>query len=294
MRAFQVLPLLLSSASAAPAGEGFPGLPIDHAPVELSPTLTIAEIDRMVANERQRLEQEVNREQAPDQADSGPVPELPPGRITVSEGITTAIPVGLGHVNRLQTPFASFRVLHQSNATLSKQGQALYVTPVDARPLTLFIEDKRPPHKAIGVLLRPHPDLPPIQVALELDGVAATAPATGRSGGGHVDQVSELLRRIARGELPPGFMRHPAHGADTPDCRWPGLVIEPIAVVSNRDYRILLTRVRNDTAMALAFDESRCADEQSIAAATFPEQWIVPGGMVSMMLVRANSRGPTP
>lgn len=290
-----IIPLAwcLFVGSTASAGTAFPGLPIETAPVASDKTMSLAELDRLVAAERQRLEA-VARPQPQPAAPTAP-PAPPPGRLVVTEGITTAIAVGLGHVNRLRTPFAAFRVLHQSSATISKQGAALYVTPADARPLTVFIEDKQPPHRAIGLLLRPHAELPPVQVALEMEGAPQAGSIRSESGtSAFPDHIRDLLRRIAMGQLPAGFTRHPADVASTPDCGMPGISVEALAVVASHDYRIVLSRVRNETAMTLAFDESACADDQTLAVATYPEQWLVPGGMLSLMQVRAVAGEATP
>ena len=269
------LPIRVPVQAASPEAESGPDV------------LALADIERLVGAERARLE--ALSEAQVEHSYPSPIPELPPGDMSVTEGVTLAIPIGLGQINRLRTPFREFRVLHQSTATVRKQGSALYVTPMDALPFAVYLEDKDPPNRTIGLLLRPNVSLPPVQVQLALSGFAAeTSAAASGPVEPHVGRLRQVLRSVAQGLTPAGYVeRLPRSDDPLASCAIPGLSMQRDHVIEGVELLVLVFRVTNQSAEAMAIDEAACAAPGLLAVATFPDVVVPAGGnTISMQVYR--------
>ncbi|MBK8284931.1 MAG: type-F conjugative transfer system secretin TraK [Ahniella sp.] len=290
--------LLLISPSLWAADLSPPSLPIralePNQTTEPTPNpdvLALADIERLVAAERTRLGTLPQVSPVGPAAES-PAPALPPGQIAVTEGVTLAFPVGMGQINRIRTPFREFRVLHQSTATVKKQGHSLYVTPLDGQPFAVYVEDKDPPHRTIGVLLRPHGSLPPVQVQLTLSGTPTST--TTQSAGPvetHFARLRQTLRTVAQGLVPQGFFERMPR-SDDPEfgCAIPGFRMQPDRVVEGSELLVLITHVTNQSIETLEIDESVCVAPGLLAVATFPDAVVAAGGHTTLMQVYRHER----
>lgn len=266
----------------------------EAAPNPEKDVLALADIERLVALERERLGPIAQGSMA--QTPSSPTfqtesaPDLPPNQMLVSEGITLAIPVGLGHVNRLRAPFEAFRVLHQSTATVKKQGASLYVTPIERHSFAVYLEEKAPPHRSIGLLLQPHPALPPVQVALNWEGTPGLTDAEHNGPvDDHVAQLRHVLRTLALGRTPTGMVMRPVQDWEhAPDCGIPGLQVDPLRVVQGAEFRVVIFRASNLSAAPLEIREEACWIPGVLAVAAFPESILPVGGHSELFLVIRN------
>ena len=62
-----------------------------------------------------------------------------PQHIAVKPGINELMPIAVGHLNRLVTPFEHPVVTTTSQATTSTKGKIVYVATADETPVTLYI-----------------------------------------------------------------------------------------------------------------------------------------------------------
>ncbi|WP_170113484.1 TraK domain-containing protein [Ahniella affigens] len=246
--------------------------------------LDLDDIDRLVAEERARLGTAVP---------SSPgrplvAPTVPKPKVDVEFGRTVSISVGLGQVNRFVAPFKAIRIQHQSTATVRKQGEVIYVSPTDTTPFALYIEDQSDPRRTIGLLIRPHPDVPPVQVELSVPGyVAAAGPISRGKAPSHILALRSLLRDLATGEIPPGYSLS-AFEPDlypAPRCAVPGLAFVPSQVVTGGEMMVVIARIENTSSGVLELDEASCADRDVAAIAMWPSALLPPSGSAELMFV---------
>ncbi|WP_170113353.1 TraK domain-containing protein [Ahniella affigens] len=273
-----------------------PGLPI--APVA-NPTATVpmqspaeelslADLDRLVAAERERLASMPASGHTPTNGQPTPVPDLPPPELDVSVGKTVSIGLGVQQVSRIQSPFADLRIQHQSTASIKKQGSVVYISPADTTPFVIYLEDRHDSNRTVGLLVRPHAALPPVQVRLNLAGASLASPviATEPVSAGHQARIRSVLRAIALDAAPSGFSAAPISDLDPPiTCRIPGLHIERQNAWHGSDMTVLTARADNASAGIIVIDESACANAQVLAVAAYPDTELWPGTSTTLMVV---------
>jgi len=271
----------------------FPGLPISTPPVGVDDKafapvndLALADIERLVAEERARLQS--NPVSGP-AVTSGAVP---PSIVDVTAGTTTSLDIGLSQLNRIAVPFADFNVLHQSTASVQKQGAAIYVSASEPLPFSVYIEECEVPNRTIGVLFRPVPGMPPVQVALAWSGVVSTLAndaGVGEHSANGADwdsRIRTLLEQVARDGHPDGMtQRSRTHGDPDVDCRIAGLFVKPTDVLVDREWMVLVGQAHNLGAMPVDVREDACVGPGVVAVATYPVQHVEPGQRTQVMWV---------
>src|SRR5690606_36848499 len=80
---------------------------------------------------------------------------LTPETVRVSPGVNELLPVALGHLNRIVTPFEHPVVTTVSNAQTQTKGRVVYVAPADEAPVTLYLTPGDNPEFALSLTLIP-------------------------------------------------------------------------------------------------------------------------------------------
>lgn len=299
----RILTLALSLGSLTTLhAQTLPGLPI--APVQAatqaeldaaiadpaaSDELSLEALDQLIAAERQRLAEVAGAAHGNSKPVAAmPIPELPPAELDAALGKTLSMGLGLQQVSRIQTPFAELRIQHQSTAAIKKQGSVVYVSPADSTPFVIYLEDRNDPDRSIGLLLRPHATLPPVQVRLNLPGQTEAIPMapTSTNVPGHLARIRTVLRTLVLGATPGGFSQAQASAQDPPiDCRIPGLRLSVNSAWHSSDLTVLKARADNVSAGVLSIDESACASPQVLAVAAYPDTELWPEEGTDLLVV---------
>jgi len=154
-----------------------------------------------------------------------------PNNVLVYPGRTELLPVAVGHLNRLETPFAtpSLRTSASDSAfNVEFDGNYVYVSVTE--PVTMFLHEKGHPDPAIAVSLIPR-QIAPRQVSLTLPAAqmstidrrraqtvktaqqpspqpTLTRPgARYQSGVPHVSRAASVMQAFGQGEIPRGFRK---------------------------------------------------------------------------------------
>ena len=93
---------------------------------------------------------------------------LAPQQLQVTPGINELIPIAVGHLNRLVTPFDNPVVTTTSQATTSTNGKIVYVATADETPVTLYITPGDNQDIALSLTLIPK-RIPAREIHLSLD-----------------------------------------------------------------------------------------------------------------------------
>jgi conjugal transfer pilus assembly protein TraK len=216
-----------------------------------------------------------------------------PQTLRVLPGVNEIIPVAVGHLNRIITPFDQPQVRTVSLATTQIEGPVLYVAPADENPVTLYVTPGDTEELALSLTLAPR-RIPPREIRLTLEaehyrklGVLQrtsqhSSGSSDRDGNPSQDYVADLkqtFRALALMRTPRGFsLREPQTG-EFIRCRQPGLKITTGQALEGRDLVVLVGVVRNGGVSALEIDERSCAAEKDgvLAVAAWPKVLLEPG-----------------
>lgn len=134
-----------------------------------------------------------------------------PTTLLMTPGVNELIPVALGHLNRIVTPFESPQVRTTSDAQTQIKGNVVYVATDKESPVSLYITPPGQEAPALSVTLVPR-RIPPREITLAIDGqqwpikgVVNRKAATWETAQPYVDNLRDLLRRLALNELPQGY-----------------------------------------------------------------------------------------
>lgn len=213
-----------------------------------------------------------------------------PQTLKVVPGVNEIIPVAVGHLNRIVTPFEAPQVRTVSHATTQIEGNVLYVATPDETPVTLYITPGATEEVALSLTLAPR-RIPPREIRLTLDAAdykklgALQGRSTGPGGQpGHAAQdyiahLKETFRALALMRTPKGYaLRDPAVG-ESIRCTQAGLHARTGQALEGRDMVLLVGVARNTGATALEVDERSCTDDggEVLAVAAWPKVMLEPG-----------------
>jgi conjugal transfer pilus assembly protein TraK len=241
----------------------------------------------------------------PAPAASTPVPTLipalefpaPPLKVTnekndiaVIPGVTEIVPVALGQLNRIVTPFERPELKTTSQAATRVEGSVVYLAPKTETPVGLYLTEKGDESLAISITMVPK-KIPPREIRLQL---ATDAGVLGRyspekarrweQAYPYEETLRNLLRQIALGQLPPGYALRPsvprarrscAHG----DARRSGILFdfERAQMLIGARLEVAVGVVHNTGNQPVELKESWCAGDEVAAVAFWPEVVLEPG-----------------
>ena len=213
-----------------------------------------------------------------------------PQQLQVRPGINELIPIAVGHLNRLVTPFDNPVVTTTSQATTSSKGKIVYVATADETPVTLYITPGDNQDIALSLTLIPK-RIPAREIHLSLDNDTyqiltklqqQTTSAAGKLADKEQDYITtlkKLFRDLGLQKTPPGFsLREPSH-AESIHCQQDRVQIRTGQLLEGQDMIILVGVVRNTGATSIEFDERSCAThkDEVLAVAAWPKVVLGPG-----------------
>ncbi|WP_231890790.1 TraK domain-containing protein [Methylomonas koyamae] len=206
-----------------------------------------------------------------------------PQHIQVKPGINELMPIAVGHLNRLVTPFEHPVVTTTSQATTSTKGKIVYVATADETPVTLYITPGDNQDIALSLTLIPK-RIPAREIHLSLDQdsykllskLQSSSNTSGKIGDqqqAYIAQIKSLFRDLGLQKTPPGFsLRDPSQGEQI-QCLQDRVQIKTGQVLEGHDLLILVGVARNTGLKPLEFDERSCATTQDevLAVAAWPK-----------------------
>lgn len=215
-----------------------------------------------------------------------------PGRQTlhVESGVNEIVPVAVGHLNRLVTPFAAPRVRTVSTATTQVEGPVVYVATPSEEPVTLFITSEESEELALSLTLAPR-RIPPREIRLVVDapaGRVSTGAQRWETAQPYLDTLVQALRSVALGAVPSGFGLRAPGRREAIECAQAGLEVTPGQVLEGHHLEVRIGVVRNLASAPVALEEAFCqaADGRAVlAVAAWPETWLAPGERAELYLV---------
>ena len=224
-----------------------------------------------------------------------------PQQIQIKPGFNELMPIAVGHLNRLVTPFDNPVVTTTSQATTSSKGKIVYVATADETPVTLYITPGDNKDIALSLTLIPN-RIPAHEIHLSLDKdnykllnkVQQQAKATTRPADHEQEYIShlkKLFRDLGLQKTPAGFsQRDPGH-AENIHCLQNQIQIKTGQVLEGQDMLILVGVAHNSRAVTFEFDERSCATtkDEVLAVATWPKVVLAPNESTELYVALRHS-----
>ena len=205
----------------------------------------------------------------------------------MTPGVNELIPVALGHLNRIVTPFESPQVRTTSDAQTQIKGNVCicgHGTKNHRFHFTSLRLVREAP--ALSVTLVPR-RIPPREITLAIDGqqwpikgVVNRKAATWETAQPYVDSLRDLLRRLALNELPQGYDIRLAGQTDTsPKCFQPGLKFgfKQGQIVTGHYFTVYVGLVESFADEPIEASEIACHAPDIVASAYWPRNILLPG-----------------
>lgn len=222
-----------------------------------------------------------------------------PTTLLMTPGVNELIPVALGHLNRIVTPFESPQVRTTSDAQTQIKGKVVYVATDKESPVSLYITPPGQEAPALSVTLVPR-RIPPREITLAIDGqqwpikgVVNRKAATWETAQPYVDSLRDLLRRLALNELPQGYDIRLAGQTDTsPKCFQPGLKFgfKQGQIVTGHYFTVYVGLVESFADEQIEASEIACHVPDIVASAYWPRNILLPGEKTELYVVVRNHR----
>jgi len=237
-------------------------------------------------------------------------PEIPAAAQTVqvAPGVNEIIPVAVGHLNRIVTPFDKPHVRTVSQATTQIEGNVLYVATPDENPVALYITPGETEDFALSLTLAPR-KIPPREVRLTLDAVhhqklnslqnaAGVNGQDGKSGNpsqsaqDYMADIKAVFRALALMRTPKGYALRNPSGDETIHCSQPGLFTHTGQVLEGHNRVLLVGVARNTGSVPLEIDERSCADVggEVLAVAAWPKVMLKQGEATELYVALRQKR----
>lgn len=246
--------------------------------------------------------------------------EVIPSRqdLVVEPGVNTLIPISIGQLNRLVTPFERPTVqrLQMADVKVSVQGNVVYVSTSSTNPVALYISEKGDESVALSLSLVPQ-KIAPVQASLMLSRKLNNSSATGYTqsagnvmyGGNeakarkweqkdnYVETIRNILRAVALGDVPPGYaMGSLGRNHSIPNCNFStGTAQDNIKYsfsggqyIQGSQFSIIVGVAQNTGASTITVDESLCTHPNLAARALWSRNTLQPGQKTEAYFVIRN------
>ena len=228
--------------------------------------------------------------------------------IQVTPGVNEIIPVAVGHLNRIVTPFDKPHVRTVSQATTQIEGNVLYVATPDETPVALYITPGETEDFALSLTLAPR-KIPPREVRLTLDaahyqkltslqnvagvnGLDTQSGNPSQSSQDYMADIKNLFRALALMRTPKGYALRIPNSTETIHCSQPGLFTHTGQALEGRNRVLLVGVARNNGTSPLEIDERSCSDlgGDVLAVAAWPKVMLEPGEATELYVALRQTR----
>jgi conjugal transfer pilus assembly protein TraK len=225
------------------------------------------------------------------------VTSIGPQHIAVKPGINELMPIAVGHLNRLVTPFEHPVVTTTSQATTSTKGKIVYVATADETPVTLYITPGDNQDIALSLTLIPK-RIPAREIHLDLDKDSyQLLNQWQRSDAGnlnsdqqeqaYISQLKVLFRDLGLQKTPAGYSLREPKPQEQIRCLQDRVQIKTGQVLESQDRLILVGLAKNTGSDILEFDERSCATTQQdvLAVSVWPNVVLKPQEATELYVV---------
>lgn len=227
---------------------------------------------------------------------------LAPQQIQIKPGINELMPIAIGHLNRLVTPFDNPVVTTTSQATTSTKGKIVYVATADETPVTLYITPGDNQDIALSLTLIPK-RIPAREIHLSLDKdnvkllskvqqqVKSSSVKPADQEQEYITHLKKLFRDLGLQKTPSGFSLRDPSLSENIHCLQDRVQIRTGQILEGHDMLILVGLARNTSIEPLELDERSCATTQDevLAVAAWPKVVLGPNESTELYIALRRS-----
>jgi conjugal transfer pilus assembly protein TraK len=213
-----------------------------------------------------------------------------PQKLQIIPGVNEIIPVAIGHLNRIVTPFSKPEIRTVSTASTSISGNVVYVSPPDETPVTLFITPESSEDLAISITLIPK-RIPPREIQLSLNDTnykkLESVQHPSSEGGDQPSQnpqeyIAELkftFRSLALMRTPAGYALRDPLPNEQLQCIQSNFHAQTGQTLEGKDLYILVGVLQNKGPTTVEVDERACTGNNAnvLAVSVWPQVMLGPG-----------------
>jgi conjugal transfer pilus assembly protein TraK len=220
-----------------------------------------------------------------------------PQHIAVKPGINELMPIAVGHLNRLVTPFEHPVVTTTSQATTSTKGKIVYVATADETPVTLYITPGDNQDIALSLTLIPK-RIPAREIHLDLDKDSyqllnqwqhsdSASRSSSQQEQAYISQLKTLFRDLGLQKTPAGYSLREPKPQEQIRCLQDRVQIKTGQALEGQDRLILVGLAKNTGSDMLEFDERSCATTQQdvLAVSVWPNVVLKPQEATELYVV---------
>lgn len=221
--------------------------------------------------------------------------------LSVTPGVNEIVPVAVGHLNRVVTPFSNPQVTTTSAATTEIRGNVVYIGTDQEAPVTMFITQQDSEAQAISLTLVPK-RIPPRELFVEFEsgggfgyGMVDNQPAERwEESQPYTSTLRTLLRDVALGENPQGYTFHEADSrrSKLPVCQQSGFDFDfgNGQVMVGQNLTVSIGVAENTSGQPLEFREASCGNWDVAAVAAWPRNVLAPAEQTEIYVVTRQDR----
>lgn len=231
-----------------------------------------------------------------------------PSLLDVRSGINQRIGIALSHTNRLLMPFKKPVVKTNSTATISVEGNIVYVSTSSEEPITLFIHEVGEGDPAVSLTLVPN-DIAPISSQIRIIGyepnnrkneMAGDAPISKEQAESfetalpYVQTLTAIMKDLALEKVPEGYGLTNVRGYSNgvPRCNMPGIVLEPFQLLMGSELKVFVYRATNTSTGRVEVQEDKCGVVRAVAA--WPRRTLDPGQSTEIYIITSRGENMDP
>lgn len=213
--------------------------------------------------------------------------------VVITPGANQILPVSQHHLNRLITPFSNPEILTSSNITSEVKDNVIYLNLNEEAPATLFVKEKGEEGVALNLTLLPQ-KIPPREIQLKLTDIDNNAVSMTRkkalsweSSQPYVDTMRELLRSMALGVIPDGYVHDNSYPVLV-TCRQSGLVFDfqKRQQFFGHNLMVIVGVAKNISKKSIEFQEMSCGNRHVAAVGAWPIRLLRPGDATEIFIVQ--------
>lgn len=223
--------------------------------------------------------------------------------LTMELGVNQIVPIAVGHLNRIVTPFDEPMVTTTSDATTEIRENVVYVATEGEAPVTMFITQKGNESKALSLTMVPR-RIPPREIFLKMAGgmlmpgmFSNSKAERWEESQPYVETIRGVFRKMALGEVPQGYtMNKTPKSQALLACSQTGLSFDFAngQILMGHHLMVLVGVATNVSSQPIEFKESLCGNWDVAAVAAWPLIVLEPGQKTEVYVAKKQKRGVAP
>lgn len=215
--------------------------------------------------------------------------------VNVKPGETASVPIAIGALNRIVTPFVDAVVDTVADIQVKKAGGVVMFATGGMEPASVIIREKEAPESAFMLNLVPQTGIPARDVRIN-------ASFAKRATAGRDDDAPEkdsahplaiklknLMRDLAKGKIPSGYAMEKGIGIPA-KCDLPGFETREAQVFNGSTMTIRVYAAKNLADGPNELDERGCSSRRQLAAGAWPRMSLGKGEKTELFVIEAPIR----